>query len=801
MLTNYFIIAVRNLLHQKGYSFINIFGLALGISAAMFIYIWVSDEISMNRFHKNVDRIYRVEQDQDYNGDIYHVTVTPFPSGEGWKKEIPEIETTVRVTQTGALLTKYGDKAFYEQRIFCVDSTFLNVFSFPLLEGNPNTVLREPYSMVLTPEMALKYFGNEDPIGKVIIIDNKYNFTVTGLMKKLPVNNSFRFDFLIPFDFTKTTGAYVDHWGSNNILTFALLYKGTDPGPVDAKLTETVKNNIDFTGSRIDRSQYKTKFMLAPLKRMYLHEYFGFGHPPGRIQRVIIFSIIGIFILLIAAINYMNLATARSSRRSREIGLRKTFGSQRKQLIFQFFGESVLTSVVAAILAIVIILLLIGPFRMVSGKQITSDILLSGNFIAGITGMMLFTALIAGIYPALYLSGFKPMAILTGDPGDSKGKGWLRKMLVVLQFGISIFLISCTLVIFRQLNYMQSRDLGYNQKDILYVRLFGDLNNHYNAIKQALKDNPDVQAVSAGSHLPVIIGSNSGSISWDGKDPDLNPLVSFSQVDYDYSDVIQVPFLAGRGFSEQFPADMFNSENSTGGMLINETLAKIIGKDDIPGMKISFSGVTGPVVGVIKDFHFLSLRTQIPPLVLILFPENQMRYLMIRLRPGDRGPMIEKLRSTWNAVMTGYPFDYSFIEDDYDQVYQNENRNGKLMSYFTVIAIIIACLGLIGLSGYMAEKRTREIAVRKTFGSSNGKIVLSMINQFTRLVLIGIVIAIPLSWFYLDNWLKDYAYRSTITWWVFAIPAVLALVLASLMVAYQAYKASKTNPAVSLRHQ
>lgn len=377
----------------------------------------------------------------------------------------------------------------------------------------------------------------------------------------------------------------------------------------------------------------------------------------------------------------------------------------------------------------------------------------------------------------------------------------MRKILVILQFSISIFLISSTLVIFRQINYMQTRELGYNQKDILYIRLFGDQNKHYTSICEALKEIPDIQAISAGSHLPINIGSNSGSITWDGKNPDLNPLVSVSRVDYRYCNVIQVPLVAGRDFTEEYPADMFNPENSTGSMLINETLAKIIGGDNIIGMNISFTGVTGPVVGIFRDFHFLPMRTAIAPLVLFLFPSDRMRYMMIRLRPGDRGPMIEKIKAVWTSVMPGYPFDYSFIEDDYDRTYQNENRAGKLMAYFTVIAIIIACLGLIGLSGYMAEKRTREIAVRKTFGSSNHQIVLSMISQFTQLVIIGIALAIPITWYYLHQWLKDYAYRTTLSWWVFALPAIIAIALSTLMVAYQAYKASRTNPAVSLRHQ
>jgi len=348
---------------------------------------------------------------------------------------------------------------------------------------------------------------------------------------------------------------------------------------------------------------------------------------------------------------------------------------------------------------------------------------------------------------------------------------------------------------------MQSRDLGYNQKDLLYVRLFGDLNTRYGALKQAIKGNPDVVQISAGIHLPMNIGSNSGRITWDGKSPDLNPLVSISRVDYNYSALIQVPVVAGRDFSEEFPSDMVNRETSTGGMLINESLAKLIGREDVVGMNISFSGVTGPVVGVIRDFHFLSMRTEIPPLVLFLFPENSMRYMMIRLRPGDREPMIEKLRTTWNSVLPGYPFEYSFIEDDYDQVYQNETRSGNLMGYFTIMAILIACLGLIGLSSFMAERRTREIAIRKTFGSSNGQIVWSMIAQFTKLVLIGIAIGIPFSWYYLHEWLKDYAYRTTLSWWVFALPAILALALAALMVSFQAIRASRTNPAVSLRHQ
>jgi putative ABC transport system permease protein len=800
MLTNYILVAVRNLVRQKGYAIINIFGLALGLSAAMFIFIWIFDEISMNRFHKNLNRIYRVEQDQDYDGNLFHVYVTPYPSGEGWQKEIPEIEAAVRFDRLGSLLTEYGEKSFYETGIIPADSTVFKVFDFPLAKGDPNTALKEPYSIVLTQEMAHKYFGDKDPMGQVIIVDKRYNFRVTGVLREIPRYNSLRFDFLVPFDFTKTNGNYSEQWGSNSIFTFVMLHKGADPGPVDDKLTKTVFNHVEFRGN-FKPSDYKTKFMLAPLKKMYLHEYFGFGHPPGRIQNVIIFGIIGIFILLIAAINYMNLSTARSSRRSREIGLRKTLGSQRKQLVAQFIGESIVTSLAAMILALLIIGFMMEPFRMVSGKQVYPDALLSGYFIIGMIAMVVFTAVMAGIYPAFYLSAFRPTAILSGDPSDTHGKGRLRKILVIVQFGISIFLISSTILIFKQLNYMQKQDLGYNQKDILYIRLFGDLNSHYPALKEAMRTNPDVMTISAAWLLPSNIGSNSGSINWDGKDPDLHPLVSINRVDYNYSKLIQVPIMAGRGFSDTYPADMFNPKTGTGGMLINESLAKIMGGDDIIGKQIRFSGVTGPVVGVVRDYHFLSLRTEIPPLVMFLWPSQEMRYMMLRVRPGARDRMVESIRTTWNSVMPGYPFEYSFIEDDYDQMYRSEMRSGELMAAFTIIAIIIACLGLIGLSSYLAEKRTREIAIRKTFGSSDVAIVLSMINQFTRLVLIGIVIALPLAWYYLNNWLKGYAYHTHLSWWIFALPALVALALATVMVAFQAWRASRTNPAISLRHQ
>lgn len=800
MLRNYLVFALRNILRQKGYSLLNIIGLAIGLSTALLIYIWVYDEVSTDRFHENIDNIYRVEQDQYYNGEAYHVTVTPYPSGEGWKNEIPEIIESVRGAFTGSLLFRSEEKKFYENRLLAVDSSFFQVFTFPLIHGDPDLVLTQPLSLVMTERMALKYFGDENPVGQTIELDNQYHFTITGVVSNPPDNSSLDFDFLAPFDFTRTLGMYNDGWGNNSIQTFVVLNPDADPVPVDEKLTDVVFNHRP--NLTMSRDEYETNFMLAPMKRMYLHSYFGFGHSPGRIVGVRIFALIGLVIILIAAINYMNLATARSSRRAREIGLRKVSGATRGQVTRQFMGESLINVIISMIIAVVGVALLLDVFRTISGKEVGIDFLISLPFIIGIFCVTVLTALLAGFYPSLFLSRFKPVAVMHGEPGEGRGKGLLRKILVVFQFTLSMVLVVLTLTIYKQTRYMQNKDVGFESEGVMYIRLFGDMNTHMEAIKAAFSSNPNVEMISGSNELPSGIGSNSGGINWDGKDPEFRPLVSQAIVDYDYPELLDIKMVEGRSFSRDFPSDMVTSRDSAfGSFMINETLAGMMELDQVVGTNMRFMGITGPIVGIMQDYHFNSMRTELPPLVLALLPPELFnRYLLFKI--NTQVPYSEvkaSMENTWNTVMSEYPFQPHMLQEEFDRMYRQETRITKLLSYFTIMAIIIACLGLLGLASYMAEKRIREIGVRKTFGSTEGQIIGLMVSQFAKLVLIAMLLAIPASYFLLDMFLKDYPYRTDLSWWLFALPAAVILLISIATVIVQAIKASRTSPSVCLR--
>jgi predicted permease len=799
MILNYLKIAFRNITRHKGFSFINIIGLALGITCALLIFMWVYDELTFDRFHKQINQIYRVEQDQFYNGEAYHVNVTPYPSGEGWKAEIPEIEDAIRFAYTGNLLLKYEEKSFFESGIVAVDSTIFSVFNFDLALGNPFSALTKPQSMVLTKEMAEKYFGTENPIGKIIRVDNQYEFTVTGVLKKIPTNTSIWFNFLVPFDFVKTIGFYQSEWGSNSIQTFVKLKQNSDPLPVDKKLTDVVKSHIEFD-EEYKESDYKTKFMLSPMKMMHLHQYFGYGHSPGQIQNVYIFITIGIFILLIACINFMNLSTARSSRRAKEIGMRKTSGAHRGNIILQFFGESILTTVLSSIIALGTVALLLTKFNLLSGKEIPIDFLKTPEFIFGLIAITLFTGFVAGTYPAIYLSKFNPAKVLKGDTGETTTKGRLRKFLVVFQFFLSILLIIGTIFIYKQLKYMQAQKLGYDKEQILYIQMFGDINKSYSLIKEAFKANPVVENVTASSHLPSDIGSNSGGVDWEGKDPNQTILVSLSVVDFDYTETLKIPISLGRSFSKDFPSDRI--ADSTGAFLINEELQKIINVDDPVGMRFSFLGVSnGQVIGVMKNFHFYSMRSKIEPLAIAVGYDEYVRFIIVRIKPGDVTKTIASLTDTWNSVMPLYPFEYHFLNEDYETLYRSEKRMGSLVKYFAIIAIIIASMGLFGLVSFMVEKRTKEIGIRKAMGSTSSEIIYILSKDFIRLVIVAIIIAIPASWYLMSKWLQDYAYKTELSWWVFALAAVAAILIAFSTVIFQAFIAANTNPARTLRYE
>ena len=799
MLVNYFRIAIRNLVKQKGYSLINILGLTLGLSTALLIFIWVFDEVNFDKFHINIDNIYRVEQDQDYNGKTFHVNVTPYPSGEGWEAAIPEIVESVRIANSGVLLCEYDNERFYEAGIIPVDSSFFDVFSFPMAKGNPDIALSQPNSIVLSDEMATKYFGDDEPMGQVLSLDNQHNMTITGVLEKAPKNSTLRFDFLVPFDFVKTLGSYNDSWSNNSIRTYVMLNPNSDPGPVDDKLVQTVKDNIDWAERGGSSDDYLTKFNLAPMTKLHLHSYFGFNHTKRAYRSVWIMAIIGIFIMIIASINYMNLATARSSRRAREIGMRKVGGGTRKQIISQFFTESIVTSFIAVIISVIVVLLSLSPFQLVSGKEISPSQVFSLPFLISLVLMGLFTGVIAGIYPAVFLSGFSPVKVLYGGQSSRGGKGILRKVLVIIQFTMSLLLIIGTTVIFSQNKYMSGFDRGFDGDKLMYMQLFGDMNESYPLIRDAMNQIPEIEYVSAGMHRPGSIGSNGGGIQWDGIPEGLDPLVSQTTVDFDFTEMMGIPIVQGRSFSREYPSDLYT--DSTGGFMINETLEKIIDNEDIIGMNLTFMGITGPVVGVMQDYTFTSLRVEIPPLAMVVTDPTYLRFVALRLADGNRKAVIEKIESKWNEVMPDFPFEYKFVSTDFEEMNRDSARMGTLLLAFTIIAVIIACLGLLGLSAFMAEKRTHEIGIRKTLGSSSLQVTQLMVRQFSWLILVSIVLAIPLSYSLMNSFLQDYANRIGLNWILFAIPSVLIFLVAVVTVSFYAIRASRTSPSICLRHE
>ncbi len=790
MLKNWLYIAFRNILKNIGFSLINILGLSVGIAATLLILLWVQDELSFDRFHENAETLYQVEEDQYYSGEVYHVTVTPYPSGPVWKEEIPEIKDACRYQWPSGMLFRYGEKAFYEEGCVAVDQSFFSMFSFPLIKGDQQTALKEPYSAVITDETAKKYFGTEDPIGKILMVNNKYEFTVTGVVEKPPKNSTLSFDILVPFDYLKEVGEYYDEWGNNSIRTYVQLHENPITDTVNRKLTRVVRNHEP--GSNTD-------FLVLPFTRVHLHQYFGYGHEPGAIIFVYIFSIIAAFVLLIACINFMNLSTARSANRAREIGMRKVMGGTRQNLIIQFFGESFLLTVISMILALLLTGIILNVFNDITGKDLTFQHLLNYKFIIGLIILTLVTTFIAGIYPSIFLSSFKPVSILKGELSKGARGGLFRKILVIFQFTLSVFLIIGTIVIYKQLIFMRNIDLGFNKEHILYIYLRGDIKNNYYTLKQELLKNPVVTGVSATMHTPTNIGSNSGGADWDGKDPELHTLIGFSAVDFDYIETLQIEILAGRSFSRDYATDIAN--DSTGTFLVNEEVVKIMGVENPVGMRFDFIGLKGKIIGVMKNFHYQSVRNKIEPLALVVSDVRWLNSMVIKIGPGDVIKAMKEITDTWNKIMPQYPLEYHFVDEDYDNMYRIDVRVSKIVQYFTFLAIIIACLGLFGLVSFTSEVRTREIGIRKVMGARIIKIIYLLSAEFTQLVLISCLLAIPIAYFVMKRFLQEFAYRTHLEWWIFALAGVAALLIAIITVSYQSVRTSLINPAQSLRHE
>ena len=787
MFKNYFKVALRNIRRHPGYSIINIAGLAIGLACCLFILIWVLDELNYDKFHENAPYLYRVEENQYYSGRVYHVTVTPYPLAPAIKADFPEIIEATQYVGVGGQLIRYGEKAFFETGIRAVAPAFFRMFTFPFVKGDSNTALDDPFSLVISEEMAEKYFGEEDPIGKVFSVNNTYDMKVSGVMKNVPNNSYLQFDMVIPYALLEKVGAVSDSMGSNSILTFVQLQKGASLQQINDKIRGFIKKHVPDSVTDLE---------LALYSKIHLHQYFGYGRDMGQIKYVYIFSVIALFVLMIACINFMNLSTARSANRAKEVGVRKVVGALKSHIIRQFYGESVIYAFIALVFAVIIVVLLMFPFNNLSGKELSLGILGNWMILAGFIGVTLFTGLVAGSYPALFLSSFQPVWVIKGNLKSGAGSSLFRRILVVVQFALSIFLIIGTVVVYNQLHYMKNRDIGYDKEHLVYIPMRGQTGRFYEALKNALVRDPRILNVTGSNHRPSNIGSNSGGANWDGKDPDQVVLIGISSVDYDYIETIGIELKEGRSFSKEYGTDQ------TEAFIVNEEVAKLMGKESVAGENFSFAGRDGNIIGVMKNFHYYSVRNKIEPLAIYLRPAAQgFSYTLIRIAPENISASLDFVKDTWQKVVPDFPFEYRFLVEDFEYYYRSEERMGGLLKYFSILAVFIACLGLFGLASFTAEQRTKEIGIRKVLGASASQITLLLCREFFVLVLLANIISWPVAYFVMRNWLQDFAYRTSLGMLTFVLTMVLALIIALLTVSFQAVKAAVANPVDALKYE
>ena len=783
LIWNYFKVALRKIRRHKGYSFINISGLAIGMACCFFVFLWVQDELSFDRFHSNAKEIYRVLHNPQ-STDIYN-SYGSGPLGPALKADYPEIINFTRMFGEANAPLKYRDQVF-NGKVRGVDNSFFEIFTFPFIKGDPKNCLSAPRSIVLTEKMAAKLFHEEDPLGKTVGFEwwvGWFDLKVTGVIQDVPSNSHIHFDYLLPFEFVTWSGMTIEDWGVNAYRTYVLLPKNADPSTVQEKIAGTVKRH--FT-----ESPYT--LYLEPVTRIHLYNFTG----GGLITYVYIFSIIGVFILCIACINFMNLSTARSMERAREVGMRKVVGSTRTQLVKQFLGESILLSFISFILAVILVQAFLPSVNNIVGKQLTLSY--SGSPLFIFLGIAFLTGIISGSYPAVFLSSFRPVTVLKGFVRSSSQNIRLRKLLVIGQFVVSIALITGTIIIYQQLVYMRNTDMGINKSHVINMELRGNLRKQYSTIKSVLLRNPDIMAVCAtNGSFSKRFGTD--EIGWEGKPEDKRIFMSIHSVDFDYQKIFDIKMAMGRYFSRDYPTDRSD------GIIVNETAAKIMGMESPIGQRISCSipfssQKSGTILGVVKDFHFRSLHEKIDPLVLVIAP-GWFTDVYVRIRPENVPETLGFIEKTIKKFAPDFPFEYSFLDEDIDNLYKTEQRIGNLVRYGTFLAIFIACLGLFGLASFMAEKRTKEIGIRKVLGASISGIVLLLTKEFTKWVILANLIAWPIAYFVMRGWLQNFAYHINIGIGKFLLAAALALVTALITVSFQAVKTATSNPVDSLRYE
>ncbi|WP_221622329.1 ABC transporter permease [Larkinella rosea] len=793
MISNYFKIARRNLIRNKAFSGLNIAGLALGMACSLLIMLWVQDERSVDGFHANGNRLYQVYERSSYDGKVEAGYMTQGLLADELKRVIPEIEYASGYEGNHLYRSTFevGEKINKVEGTYA-GADFFRMFSYPLVQGTPETALNTPIGVAISRKVAEQFFGNpEKAIGKAIRYENREDLIVTAVFENVPANSSQQFDFLRSWNAYVKENQWVTNWSNTSPHTLVQLRPTADPARVEAKIKDFIyRYKQKDQGSLVELA-------LQSYPEKYLHSTFKNGQiDGGRIEYVRLFSFVAVFILLIACINFMNLATARSTKRAKEVGVRKVVGAVRTALMGQFLGEALLLTFCSILIAVALVAVLLPAFNSLTGKQL---FLPFGQpvFWASLLGLLTLTGFVAGSYPALFMSSLSPIRVLKGSLKFSGGATFFRKSLVVFQFSLSIILIVGMIVMYRQMQFVQTKNLGYDRENLVYIPIEGDLVQKYNLFKEEASRMPGIRAVSRMRNSPTVNDHGVSDIGWSGKDPNL--WVSFSDelVGFDFVKTMNLKLKEGRDFSREFGADTV----SYSGFLLNETALKKIGYQHPIGQPLWWGGRQGTIIGIVKDFHFNSMHEAIQPLVIRLDEKKPYGTILVRTEAGKTREALAGLEKISKELNPNFPFTYQFSDQEYAKLYKSEQVVSQLANSFAVLAIFISCLGLFGLAAFTAEQRTKEIGVRKALGASVASVVTLLSQDFLKLVLIAILIASPLSWYAMTRWLDGFAYKIDIGWWVFALAGFLAIAIALLTVSFQSIKAALVNPVKSLKSE
>ena len=778
------LLAFRNFLRYKSSFLINLIGLTSGLACTLFIYLWVNDELNMDNFHEKESQLYQVMEHQKYAEDIMTTTSTPGLLSETLAEKFPEVVYAITTTWIDDNTFTFEDKNV-KGRGYHVSKDFFNIFSYGLVQGDPDQVLEDKYSIVISEELADKIFGtHENIIGKSLTLQHKDDFIVSGVFKGTPVNSSFQFDYVLSFELYKDENSWVTNWGSNGPSTYVILQEGTNSEIFNSKIATLVNDYNE---------QSNVTLFLEPYTNRYLYGRFRNGKPAGgRIEYVRLFTLIAIFILFIACINFMNLSTARASRRAKEVGLKKAIGAQKGSLISQYLGESLLISLFSTLVALLIVWLGLPVFNEITNKHI--ELHFNSNIIVVSSIIVVLTGLVAGSYPALYLSGFQAVTVLKGDMRGSFGELWARRGLVIFQFTLSIILIVSVLVIYKQIDFVQTKNLGYNKDNLIYFENEGQLDENMDAFLSELNQIPGVKIASSIGHSMLGRNNNTSGLKWEGKNPDDKILFENVRVNYDMLETLGVEIIEGRSFSKDFSTD-------TTKIIFNEAAIKVMGLEDPVGKVVNlWEEYELEIIGVVKDFHFQSLHAEINPLFFRISTIYNWK-VMARIEAGREQETIAEIKELYTRFNPGFAFDYKFQDEEYSKMYSAELQVATLSRYFAGFAILISCLGLFGLAAFTAERRIKEIGIRKVLGSSASNIVILLTRDFTKMVAIAILIGMPISYYIVNAWLQDFAFHIELKFWFFFASGAVALIIAWLTVGFQAIKSANSNPADCLHDE